>query len=67
VKEFLSREGYPFLERNVEEDEDAYRALLAGGWMTVPLTMIGSRAVKGYDEARLRDALRAAAGRPRDR
>jgi glutaredoxin len=63
VKEFLSREGYPFTVRNVEEDHDAYSALLALGFRAVPVTVIDGTAVKGFDEARLRDVL-GAGGRP---
>lgn len=58
VKEFLSREGYPFTTRNVDEDHAAYGALIALGFRTVPVTVIDGRAVKGYDEAALRAALK---------
>jgi glutaredoxin len=59
VKEFLSREGLPFTDKNVEEDHDAYTELVQLGYRTVPLTVIGPRFVKGYDEQALRDALDA--------
>jgi hypothetical protein len=62
VKEFLSRAGHAFTARNVDEDEAAYRSLIALGYRTVPLTVIGGRAVKGFDEPVLRDAIAAAAG-----
>ena len=62
MKEFLSRNGYAFTARNVEEDDDAYRKLVGLGYRTVPLTLVGGRAVKGFDEAALREAI-AAAGR----
>jgi glutaredoxin len=62
VKEFLSREGYAFVEKNVEEDEMAYSELIAMGVRTIPLTVIADRRVKGYDERALREALAAAAG-----
>jgi glutaredoxin len=67
VKEFLSREGYAFTDRNVEEDDAAYRDLFALGFRTVPLTVVGGRFVKGFDEAGLRAALRAAAESSPDR
>jgi glutaredoxin-like protein NrdH len=66
VKEFLSREGHLFDARNVDEDDDAYRALTALGIRTVPVTVIGDRIVKGFDPAQLRSAL-ADAGSPPDR
>jgi glutaredoxin len=62
VKEFLSREGYAFEARNVEEDEAAYRELITLGVRTVPATVIGQEVVKGFDPARLRKALAAAVG-----
>jgi hypothetical protein len=59
VKEFLSREGLPFTDRNVEEDHDAYTELVQLGFRTVPLTVIGPRFIKGFDEQALRDAIEA--------
>ena len=59
VKEFLSRAGYTFSDRNVEEDHEAYSALVALGYRAVPVTLIGGRPVKGFDEAALRAALHA--------
>jgi hypothetical protein len=59
VKEFLSRAGAAFTVKNVEEDDDAYDELIALGFRVVPLTVIGSRMIKGYDAAALTDALAA--------
>jgi glutaredoxin len=63
VKEFLSREGVAFTAKNVDEDDRAYDELIARGFRTVPVTIIGERAVKGYDPAALKTAI---AGRPSD-
>jgi glutaredoxin len=60
VKEFLSREGEPFEAHNVDEDDSAYDALLARGFRTVPLTIIGDRAIAGFNPAELKAALAAA-------
>jgi hypothetical protein len=62
VKEFLSREGRSFIVRNVEEDESAYSELVALGFLSVPVTLIGRSAVRGFNEAELRRALAADAG-----
>jgi glutaredoxin-like protein NrdH len=62
VKEFLSREGAAFDVKNVEEDHDAYTELLALGVRTVPLTVIGTKRIKGFDPAALQQALEASAG-----
>ena len=51
----------PFVAKNVELDFDAYRELMARGFRTVPVTLIGDDpapiAVTGFDEAALRRAL----------
>ena len=62
MKEFLSRAGYAFESRNIEEDDAAFDELMALGVRAVPLTIIGGRQVRGYDQAKLREALAAAAG-----
>jgi glutaredoxin len=63
VKEFLSREGYPFTAKNVEEDHDAYSELLALGFRSIPVTVIDGRGISGFNESTLRAAL-AGGGTP---
>lgn len=57
MKEFLSRAGVPFTARDVDEDDGAYEELVARGWLAVPVTFIGERAVKGFSPAALGQAL----------
>jgi glutaredoxin-like protein NrdH len=57
VKEFLSREGVAFEAKNVDEDEQAYAELISKGYRTIPVTFIGERVIKGFDEAALRAAI----------
>jgi glutaredoxin len=57
VKEFLSREGRAYIERNVDDDPSAYDELLARGWRSVPVTVIGDESIRGWDPAALRAAL----------
>jgi Glutaredoxin len=57
VKEFLSQAGRPFVERNVDLEDAAYDDLIARGWRTVPMTIMGDAAVRGFDESRLRALL----------
>jgi glutaredoxin len=59
VKEFLSREEVPFTAYNVDEDDRAYDDLVARGFRTVPVTIIGDRALKGYDPETLAAAVAA--------
>lgn len=49
------------MEKNVDEDEDAYQELLALGWRSVPVTVTPDGAVAGFDEARLRALVRSVA------
>jgi len=57
VKELLSREGVSFTAYNVDEDERAYDELLARGWRTIPVTVIGERVLKGFNPVELADAI----------
>ena len=57
MKEFLSQQGKTFDVRNVDEDQAAYDALLELGYRSVPVTVIGSIAVRGFDPDALLKAL----------
>ena len=61
MKELLSQAGVPYVSRSVETDPDAYRELLARGFRTVPVTLVGDDpapvSIIGFDEAALRRAL----------
>jgi len=59
VKAWLSRQRVPFTAYNVDEDDRAYDELIARGFRTIPVTVIGDRIVKGFDEAALREAIDA--------
>lgn len=64
MKEFLSRAGARFEERNVEEDPAAYRDLVRRGYQTVPVAFVGERVVTGFDPAALAEALTPSAEPP---
>ncbi len=57
MKEFLSRNGQAFTDRNVDEDPAAFDELVALGLMTIPVTIVDGRIVRGFDEKALREAL----------
>jgi hypothetical protein len=61
VKEFLSRAGQAFTSRNVDDDDEAYRELVALGVTSVPVTVIGTRLIKGFNPKVLTQALNALA------
>ena len=67
MKELLSRAGRTFTVRDVDEDLSAYQELVARGFRTVPVTIIGETAIKGFDEAALTRALGDAAPPALDR
>ena len=48
-----------FTAYNVDEDDRAFDALIARGYRTVPVTVIGDRVVRGYDADALTAALAA--------
>jgi len=61
VRALLSRELVAFVDKNVEEEDAAYEALLALRFRTVPVTDVEGRPpVRGYDEPAILGALRAA-------
>jgi hypothetical protein len=61
VKELLSHAGVPYITRNVELDLSAYHELIALGFRTVPVTIVGTgqaaMSIVGFKEAALRAAL----------
>jgi len=57
VKELLSQAGVPFTAHNVDEDERAYDELMALGWRTIPVTIIGDQVIKGFDVDALQKAI----------
>lgn len=59
MKEFLSRAGRTFIAKNIDDDDEAYRELMAMGIMSVPVTVIGDARVKGFNPKALTDALNA--------
>lgn len=53
TKEFLSRKGVAFEERDVSIDEAALDELQKRRLMTTPVTFVDDEPVIGFDEARL--------------
>ncbi len=53
TKEFLSRKGIEFEERDVSTDESALEELQRRGLMTTPVTLVDGEAVVGFDQNKL--------------
>ncbi len=57
MKEFLSRRGIEFTERDVAEDEAALSELEKLGVFTTPVTVIDGEVVIGFDQLKLEELL----------
>ncbi len=53
MKEFLSRKGIAYTERDISRDEQALDELSTLGYMTTPVTKIDGEVVVGFDQKRL--------------
>jgi glutaredoxin len=61
ARAYLAKRGVPFTERNPEQPEHAEQLKkIAGGALEVPFLMVGTKAVRGFDEAQYAAALEAA-------
>jgi glutaredoxin-like protein NrdH len=57
TKEFLSRNGVQFVERDITRDPEALNQLRRLGYMTTPVTLVEDAVVVGFDEEKLSRAL----------
>jgi glutaredoxin-like protein NrdH len=48
VKHVLTQEGIPFEVRNISENKDFQKEVEKFGFLGVPVTVAGNRAVKGF-------------------
>ncbi len=53
MKEFLSRKGVAYTERDISRDAQALDELSKLGYMTTPVTKIDGDVVIGFDRKRL--------------
>lgn len=57
VKEFLSKKGVHYTERDIAKDQAAISEMKKLGYMTTPVTVIDGSAVVGYDTEKLEELL----------
>ncbi|MCZ6615076.1 MAG: glutaredoxin family protein [Chloroflexi bacterium] len=57
VKVYLSRKGIPFTEHNVSIDLEARKRLIALGYRSTPVTVIGDHKIVGYKPPNMDEAL----------
>ena len=62
VKQFLALRGVEYVEKNVSTDLEGRAELVALGYDSTPVTVIGERPVAGFDVNDLDEALSALAG-----
>lgn len=53
AKEYLSRQGIPFVDKDVSKDQAALEELTKLGYMTTPVIVVDDQVVVGFDRARL--------------
>jgi glutaredoxin len=57
TKEFLSRKGVQFTERNIAQEPAALDELRRLGYMTTPVTVVDDAVIVGFDQEKLSQAL----------
>lgn len=57
TKEFLSRKGVQFTDRNIAQDPEALAELRRLGYMTTPVTVVDGEVIVGFDQEKLSRAL----------
>ncbi len=57
VKEFLSLRGVEYVEKNVSTDLEGRAELIAMGYDTTPVTVIGSQQIPGFEVAAMDAAI----------
>ena len=61
AKQFLARQGVPFVEKNVAADRQAAMQMVKlSGQQGVPVITVGGQVVVGFDQPRLRQVLQQA-------
>ena len=59
-KQYLSKKGIAYVEKNIEEDKEAHKELLEkinGNYVGVPVTDIAGTIVLGFDRHRIDDLI----------
>jgi glutaredoxin-like YruB-family protein len=57
VKEFLAQKGIPYREVNIAADREAREEFMRKGFRGVPVTVIGTEEITGFDVPRLERAI----------
>lgn len=55
--DFMSRQGVPFVERNIGDDPAARDELINAGYRAVPVIRVGDESMVGFSAPKLRKLL----------
>ena len=53
AKEYLDEKGVEYTEKNVQNDPEARKELMAMGHMGVPVVVIGEEQIVGFDKSKI--------------
>ena len=59
AKEYLSRKGAEFIERDIAQDPEALADLRKLGYMTTPVIVIDGTVIVGFDQEKIDQALQS--------
>ncbi len=57
AKNYLTEKGVSYIEKNVQNDKEARKELMAMGHMGVPVLVVNGEEIVGFDKERLDDLL----------
>jgi len=57
AKEYLTEKGIAFEERNISNDVEARKELMAKGFMGVPVIYVDEEVIQGFNKAKLDELL----------
>jgi glutaredoxin 3 len=57
VKEYLSKKGVSYTEKNVSQDANARKELVRKGYMGVPVVIIDGEEIVGFDQQKIDELL----------
>lgn len=57
VKRYLTEHGLQFIDKNIHKDRASRQELMAMGFKSIPVTLVGGDAVQGFDREKLKQAL----------
>lgn len=57
AKDYLDEKGYSYEEKNISQDSEAKKDLIAQGFLGVPIIMVDDEVVEGFNKSKLDEML----------